>query len=587
MAQRSYSSSGPLKRAMRWDARLPKPLLALLILELMLVLPLPFLVPRVWQSIGTNSLPPAAELWQPLPTTVPRRQAQGEAIMASATPPLLIDPTRLQAAGGYSTNVIATLLAHANPDLAAVTIDVGDGIQQSLASVITGQALRWNINPVLVLSLFETQGRWLSQPLSPTQPLTTALRGPATAAGLQAQITWATLELRAGLLETPQAVVMLKDGTFVAVPREIDQQNYALFKFLALTHTQTEFEELLGTGPHSWVSSANRLMGDPRQRIEYGAVDRPFLRTPFHGAIRPTARFDHDLPLVERNAFMLAGDDLLKLGYDGHSGWDYELAPGTPITAAAAGNVLFAGWIYTGCATPAGVVVLQHPNGYSTSYWHLQSIDTQPGSNIAAGDQIGRNGSSGCSDGAHLHFSVQRLGRDTDPGGWCRSKVDPWAQHAAGTSSSWLWLDQRDPCSLGPGAVIVDETHTAWSKHSGGPWTHSDAGNFASAAYVRVAPATPAAMKWQPELPHAQSYQVVVFIPEAARAAGTAIYQISSNDGIVERSVNQGIHAGSWMSLGIYRFAAGQRGYVALQSQAATIDSELWIDAVAWIPVEP
>ncbi|MFF3018258.1 FG-GAP-like repeat-containing protein [Streptomyces sp. NPDC057939] len=74
---------------------------------------------------------------------------------------------------------------------------------------------------------------------------------------------------------------------------------------------------------------------------------------------------------------------------------------GRPVVASAAGTVTVAdsggGWAGTH-------VRIDHGGGWTTHYAHLSSTAVTSGSTVAAGQMIGRVGSTGNSDGAHLHF---------------------------------------------------------------------------------------------------------------------------------------------------------------------------------------
>lgn len=74
----------------------------------------------------------------------------------------------------------------------------------------------------------------------------------------------------------------------------------------------------------------------------------------------------------------------------------------TPIVAAAAGTVQYA-------AYDVGFgnrVVIDHGDGWTTTYSHLHSIEVEEGTVVAAGDRIGTMGSTGRSTGVHLRFEV-------------------------------------------------------------------------------------------------------------------------------------------------------------------------------------
>lgn len=94
-----------------------------------------------------------------------------------------------------------------------------------------------------------------------------------------------------------------------------------------------------------------------------------------------------------------------------HHGYDYTAGPGTPIGAAAAGNVIFAG-TFSGYGN---TVIIQHSGGYSTLYAHMSGFDTTTGAVVSAGDTIGFVGSTGLSTGPHLHFEIRHNGGAIDP----------------------------------------------------------------------------------------------------------------------------------------------------------------------------
>ena len=63
-------------------------------------------------------------------------------------------------------------------------------------------------------------------------------------------------------------------------------------------------------------------------------------------------------------------------------------------------------------------MILDHGVGIYTVYGHLQSTDVQAGQRVAAGDTLGRVGSTGLSTGPHLHWEVRVRGLPVDPGAW-------------------------------------------------------------------------------------------------------------------------------------------------------------------------
>jgi len=104
-----------------------------------------------------------------------------------------------------------------------------------------------------------------------------------------------------------------------------------------------------------------------------------------------------------------------------HAGVDLAAPANTPVRAAGAGTVVDAGWISSGYGIS---VVVDHGNGYLTHYAHLNSNSVGVGTRVAAGEVIGREGSTGDSSGPHLHFEVHQGGmwNQIDPAPFMRER---------------------------------------------------------------------------------------------------------------------------------------------------------------------
>ena len=100
------------------------------------------------------------------------------------------------------------------------------------------------------------------------------------------------------------------------------------------------------------------------------------------------------------------------LGYvRNHWGVDWAAPRGTPILASGAGTVKQAGW----SSGYGRQTVIQHANGYETSYSHQNSIAVSAGETVRQGQVIGAVGSTGLSTGNHLHYEVSVNGKRVDP----------------------------------------------------------------------------------------------------------------------------------------------------------------------------
>ncbi|MBW4599972.1 MAG: peptidoglycan DD-metalloendopeptidase family protein [Calothrix sp. FI2-JRJ7] len=94
-----------------------------------------------------------------------------------------------------------------------------------------------------------------------------------------------------------------------------------------------------------------------------------------------------------------------------HAGIDFAGAYGSPIRAADAGTVIFAGW-YGGYGN---AVIISHGKGITTLYGHSSQLFVSEGQTVQRGQQIAAVGSTGLSTGPHLHFEVRLDGTPTDP----------------------------------------------------------------------------------------------------------------------------------------------------------------------------
>lgn len=95
-----------------------------------------------------------------------------------------------------------------------------------------------------------------------------------------------------------------------------------------------------------------------------------------------------------------------------HKGMDFTSPTGTPIYATGDGVVRRADNSASGFGNH---IVIQHGYGYETLYAHLSRYKARVGQHVNRGDVIGFVGSTGRSQGPHLHYEIHKSGSVVNP----------------------------------------------------------------------------------------------------------------------------------------------------------------------------
>lgn len=112
-----------------------------------------------------------------------------------------------------------------------------------------------------------------------------------------------------------------------------------------------------------------------------------------------------------------------------HEGLDFSTYGGTAVYAPAAGRVVLAERL----AARGGAVIIDHGLGLFSGYYHLSEILVEADRAVAAGDLIGRVGSTGLSTGNHLHWDLLVAGTWVDPAAWRESHMACWLLEGLGS----------------------------------------------------------------------------------------------------------------------------------------------------------
>ncbi len=188
---------------------------------------------------------------------------------------------------------------------------------------------------------------------------------------------------------------------------ELAQQTYQL-------HQQTEAKRqilqdiaqdrmLKEQALDEWEEESRQIAAMLRA-MEQTPSGRVRLARPFRGGfIRPV-----NGPIV--SGFGMRYHPILKVDRM-HNGVDIAAPHGTPIKAAADGEVIFAGYR----RGYGNTIIIDHGGGIATLYAHCSALAVGEGTAVKQGQIIGYVGATGLATGPHLHFEVRRNGEPVNP----------------------------------------------------------------------------------------------------------------------------------------------------------------------------
>lgn len=113
----------------------------------------------------------------------------------------------------------------------------------------------------------------------------------------------------------------------------------------------------------------------------------------------PTGYVDGDGSLL----WPVPGGYVSQYFWGSHQALDIAHSYGGAVLAAAAGTVVWSGWMNNGGGL---VLTIQHSDGRVTGYNHLGSVLVSAGDAVAVGQQVATVGCTGICTGPHVHFEV-------------------------------------------------------------------------------------------------------------------------------------------------------------------------------------
>jgi murein DD-endopeptidase MepM/ murein hydrolase activator NlpD len=99
-------------------------------------------------------------------------------------------------------------------------------------------------------------------------------------------------------------------------------------------------------------------------------------------------------------------------GSGSNEGINIAVPEGTPVKAAEAGTVAYAGSEVKGYGN---LVLIRHDNGYVSAYAHNGEIEVKRGQKVGRGQVVAKSGQSGNVTSPQLHFEIRKGSTPVDP----------------------------------------------------------------------------------------------------------------------------------------------------------------------------
>lgn len=474
----------------------------------------------------------------------------------------------------FGPAVIDTILARIDSPLAGYSEQVGDQTLTAGDSIwVASQTLEYAINPKVLLITLALQNQ------SQVAPQNITLQAQSLAENL-----WRDYS---GFINGEREILLANQETIEA-GSDMNAASYAVASSLAL-FALSEDELLLKMG--EWAKFFEDSLAENPLSAEKVVANvpqiEPFLQLPYQqpkeSFIKVNSFFDHARPSIFDDSILRfdgvsigsASFNSCTVGincYGGHNGVDYKTGAGMPMLAAAGGKVIYR---YFNTDSSRGTVdsglIIDHGNGYTTSYWHMDPIKVSYGEVVEQGRLVGYSGNIGKSSGAHLHFGVKLSANSkaVDPYGWWKAGTsDPWGQ------STWLWA----------GDLVADNREAQAQQFYTLYWNRDTNGYLGESYWTTSVTSASKSVNWGTWGTYITSpgrYRVYAYWPRFSENTPDARYEVFHDGGSSTVSVNQSTDGNRFVLLGTYAFSRGPAA-VLLKDLSNVAGKRMYFDAVKW-----
>jgi murein DD-endopeptidase MepM/ murein hydrolase activator NlpD len=489
---------------------------------------------------------------------------------------VLTDANFFSAAPGFDQDSIQQMLERVKSPLAGYQEVVGDDRFSAARSFYTASMSRDdNLNPQVLVAILHASGELKDQP--------------------QAPFTRSLQEIAAHLWDAYRAHqagernLALVNGLRLTSGEETNAATYALAHYYAArSRNQDELNAYLDNWLQAYLFLFQKDPGEDELMVMSVPDIEPFLHLPFaqpegnflkinsfFDHVNPGISFDDSLLRFDGKDFPGAGFSDCTLGvncYGGHNALDYSTGAGMPMLAAASGKVVYR---YYNTDPAKGAVdsglIIDHGNGYRTTYWHMDPIQVDLNANVTQGQQIGLSGNIGKSSGAHLHFGLRLTSnnKSVDPYGWWSSSTDPWGD------SRWMWA----------GDLTADNREAQAQLFYRSFW-YRDTNGYLGESYYTMSVDTDSKSTnwavWGAYIPSAGTYNVYAYWPVNMNNTRSARYRIFHAGGSTLVSADQSAGGDEFVLLGSFSMARGPVAVILNDFTGEVESRRVYFDAIKW-----